>query len=85
MLEEFLMSILEEEDHDDILSQKDGMPPHFQNKVTEILNHKFPYRLAEVGLPLGHHVSLMFSYGGTSGMLCECHHLLPLYQNLLEE
>lgn len=51
MLEEFLMSLLEEEDPDDILFQKDGMPPHFQNEVTDILNHKFPYKQIGRGGP----------------------------------
>jgi hypothetical protein len=51
MLEKFLMPLLEGEGPDDILFQKDGMPPHFQNEVIDALNHKFPEKQIGRGGP----------------------------------
>jgi hypothetical protein len=82
MLEEFLMPLQEEENTDDILFQKDGMPPLFQNEVTSKITSFYTNRLAEVGLPL---VQPDVFFWGSSGMLRECHHWLTLYRNLLGE
>jgi hypothetical protein len=40
-VEEFLMSISEEEGPDDMLFQEDRAPPHFHKEVTEVLNRMF--------------------------------------------
>jgi hypothetical protein len=41
-VEEFLVTIFEEEGHNDMLFQQDGSPPHFHMEVTDFLNRKYP-------------------------------------------
>jgi hypothetical protein len=84
------MPILEEEGLDDMLFHQDAAPPHFHKEITDFLNLASFQRngLAGAGLSLGHLVHLtslplIFSFGGTSKMLCTCHHWLPLSRNLL--
>jgi hypothetical protein len=51
-VEQFLMSILEEEGPDDMLFQRDGAPPHIHQEVTDYLNRKFREKWIGRGGPI---------------------------------
>jgi hypothetical protein len=83
------MPILEEDGPDDMLFQQDGAPPHFHKEVTDFLNRNFSENWIDraeriIWPPRSPDLTpLDFSFGGTSRMLCTCHHWLLLCRNLL--
>jgi hypothetical protein len=52
MLEEFLMPILEEECHNNMLFQQGRAPPHLHKEMTDFLNCKFPEKWIGRGKPI---------------------------------
>jgi hypothetical protein len=67
-VEEFLMPILDENDHNDMLFQQDGLPPHFVKEVMNFLNRNFLEKWISTGgliilSPPFFFLSLIFSFG----------------------
>jgi hypothetical protein len=52
MLEEFFMSVFENEGPNGMLLQQDRVPPHFQKEMMDFLNCEFSKRWIDRGGPI---------------------------------